>query len=557
MLNPQLQFHLDNFSSEDEQHDEIGRCDTREFTTVEEPNVKPFKALQFGESGHGYATLIIAFGAGLWAQPTSQALCFKGLLIVSCSAITMITMAAIQVIRKRITARQQSMYQETRNDMSRILGSIGAPPLEVDPHPFRIIPSCQHLHRLTLLIRQVEEWMHTVDGVLCFLQASTSIQLGLGFSSRSVSRMELALLRKQSVSHTSLSVLRARLQEKMMQINSLLLEICEQDVDEIDQTSVVTLVVLKRLRQESASLVTRMLNHSFASSQIESTLERVESLRPVLSEANAYFSAIVDPEGTMSPNGDDSEVQRHIQSMLLDVSGLQTCLQASYETVSSGSEPRDWEVFWDETTALVEKIQIGVNTLPVESTAIRDDASELNLVHPFDETVDSVFFKTNNLQEVFTVDESSSHPATVREYKGDATKTNKILIFSGRGDVKVKTKKPSMPPRLDPDRRDDRCRYQDYENKLLAELQKHLNTLPKQIEENVCMESLDDFPEDGEKAKPLLKVSTDKNETAYGIFAKRARSGDFLAELTKHFPGRRSSDDLDEFVAKNREHCFT
>ncbi|GAX23627.1 hypothetical protein FisN_12Hh200 [Fistulifera solaris] len=555
MLNPQLQFHLDNFSSaDDEEHDEIGKNDTPDFTTVEESDVKPFKVLHFGEICHGCATGIIAFGAGLLAQPTT--LRFNVLLIGSCSAITMIAMAAIQVIHKRMTARQQTMYQETRNDTSRILCSIGAPPLEVDRRLFRIIPSCQSLHRLTLLTCQIAEWIHTVDRLLRFLQASTSIQLGLGSSSRSVSRLELAFLRKQSLSHTSLFALRTRLQEKMMEINSLLLELCEQDVNEIDQTSVVTLVALKRLRQESASLVTRMLNHFFASSQIESTFERIESLCLVLSEANAYFSAIVDPEDAISPDGDDSQVLRHIQSMLLDVSGLQTCLQASYETVSSGSEPRDWQLFWDETTALVEKIQIGVNTFPIDGAAIRDGSSDLNPSHPFNERGDSNIRNTKDQQEVFTVD--GSNPSTTeREHKGDATNTNKILIFSGLGDVKVKPQKPSMAPRLDADSRDDRCRYQDYENKLLAELQKHLNALPKQIEENVCMESLDGFSEDGENAKPLVKVSTEKNETACDIFAKRARSRDFLAELMKHFPGRSSSDDLDEFVADFREHCFT
>jgi hypothetical protein len=549
MLNPQLQFHLDTFSSADDvHHKEIGKNNTPDSTFVES-NVKPFDALHFGNICHGYATLIIAFGAGLLAQPT--ALCFKVLLIGSCFAITMMTMAAIKVVRKRMTARQQLMYQEARKDMSRRLCSIGAPPLELGTA--RIIPSSQHLHRLNYLTRQFAEWMHTVDHVLNFLQASTSIQLGLGSSSRSVSRMELAFLRKQSVSYSSLFALRTRLQETMMRINSLLLEICEQEVPENDETSVVTLVALKRLRRESASLVTRMLNHCFTSSQSESTLERIHSLRSVVSEANAYFSAIVDP--TVSLNGDDSEIMRHIHFMLSDVQGLQTCLRACYETISSGSDACDWQVFWNEATAFLEKIQIGFQTLSIPSAAVRDDASELNSAHPMNEKVDSNIHNTNNQQEVFTVDESN-HPVTVREHNGDETKTNKVMIFSGRGDVKLKTK-PGTPSRVDADRRDDRCRYHDYELKLLAELQKHLNALPKQIEENVCKEIVNEFAEDGEGANPLVKVPTETDEANDDIFSRRARNWNFLTELANNLPCRSSSDDLDEFVAKDREHCYT
>lgn len=549
MLNPQLQFHLESFSSENaiEGEPEPGPLkDDKLYSRI----VVEQKAASSSHYHPGsYASL--SFIAGLIARPASDWFCLKVLLFCSCFAASI---AALNVVNTRKLAARWSTLKETRESISRVLCRIGAPPLDAATDP-QIIPSSQQLHGLAVMTSHISEWIQTVDRVLGFIQASTSIHLGLGPNSVSVGRLELASLRKQNgkLSRIALSSLRRRLLGKMIQINRLLLQVCDEGSicveDDLDST-VVTLLVLKRERQETASNISRLLNHFFASPLPDCSVEKMESLCLVVSEARAYFSGIFDPEDVTFHNGVESQLLDHIQSILIDVQGLQTCLQASYETAGSECEQCDLQDFWDETKTFLEKIQTAVEALPVASAAFHNDASILTSIDPSNEYIQSKSFDIYKSQEFVTEVGSGDQPAALvlRGQPADSTKTNKVLIFSGRGEVQIRIQKREMYlPRAKDERCYDGCRYQESENKLLAELQKHLNSLPKRIEENVCLESPDDILGHEGSTNSHVSVSSEKDESADDIFSRRVLDGDFLAELTKQIP---------TVAADNNEHSF-
>lgn len=568
LLNSQLQFHLETFSSEhdviegQEKQDPIQlRDENQDPKVTDDPKSKPLATSGACICRGGCSSLVISFLAGALLRPTSEGFFFK--ILMFCLVLAA-TITVFEIVKKRQLTVRRSMLEKTRENISRVLGSIGAPPLSVVRNT-RNIPPSKQIQGLETVAHGTSEWIRTVDKVLEFLQDSTSIKLGLGAMSVNVARVELSSLRRRkgTTSHVVLSKLRIRLLEMMCKINDSLLQICDMEsVDDADEyaSGVITLAILQRMRQQTVLNLARVLNHVFGSPLIVYRGERIESLCNLISEASAYFSGILDPNAITYYSGVENHLGGHFRAALNDVQSLQTCLHASYETMGCESGKDDFRGFWDETKVFLERIQIAVETISFGNNDADNNDSASKSRHPSsDDDYQRTIHDKVTPREFFTEGENFDKTVS-RELAEDMMATEKVLVFSGRGEVKARTKKRAKISKNGDEIRYDGYRNQGYENKLLAELQKHLNSMPKREEENVCLEPLVDFV--GQEVelqgspKSYVDVPAEKDESIEDMFQRRGVPSGFLSELTQQIPILCLSNDVDETVGDNFEHSF-
>ena len=261
--NPQLEQHLETLFGDDESL-AAAPSEPEECSVDEKESSIPTESSFAEEDKRGKVNRLLSQPMMEWIGIGILAVCCVGTSGLVSSRNAGVLMAFLLHVRWLIwrqkqcaRKRNEENFQECRNEVSSLLGSIGAPPLQVIWMPIENANLDTEL--LLDFARAHIDFFKQVDHSLDKLR--TGVSMSLQSTPRSVERVELATLNRNTRSTVVLPVARKMLLQIMVNHYKLLTKLqIDDDGDDVDAPAVITLTWLKALRSALAGLLSTELS---------------------------------------------------------------------------------------------------------------------------------------------------------------------------------------------------------------------------------------------------------------------------------------------------------
>lgn len=470
--------------------------------------------------------------------------------------------------RSRTTAaRQAAEAQVRRQRLSIMLGSIGAPLLETHDESSPV--TTQQAAKLEEMMEAYVDWIQTVDEILVHLRRATGFQLGLGFQSKAILRVERATLGRVakiggSPRSMSLATVRERLFRAIQMHNHMLLSIMEQDYNDrrgelCGSEIVLSLSTLQLTRKESVYLLSEVIDYLLLSTFSEDLIGQVDALTRLSKECLSYFQpwlayGKLKDHVTSLDSNDVRKMQCGLEHLHSQVDGLRSALFACQETLyrEKTANSLGCQASWEEAKLILGNLS--KETVVIEQLlGFAEGSSEAEGQDSSDPPVHST--RLSQLPEAgeYAADGATKMELTEKK-RDDLQARSRILVYAGEGSVHPKHRdatkgQPSNDPEAIVPTISVATEYQ-----LLQELQRRLRTLPS-MEEFVVTSSACEPDASDVNAKTTVIEETEpsvtelKDDSAIDTFilpSRKTGTVSFLAELTKALPTEKKEDVAEE-----------
>lgn len=451
--NPQLEHHLESFENQQDD-DDCGDDGDEDDNDTDDNKVDTSEKIESTENaGISWlaATSMIILATSWCVGITSES--FPGwwhagmVLLCVILAIQALAWCRRNYLQYRIQ-KNQALYHSCRIQVSSMLGSIGAPPLQ----PFHHGDSDNTMSSLECKLvldfaRSHVELLKEVDECLHVLK--TSVSISLRSTTRSVERVELSSLNRIKNKNVVLPTARRMLAQVMVDEYNTLQSVSMShgsggdnttEMEEMDVPQVITLAWLKSLRLDLANLLSLVLSNLVVPDSTTLQQQELNDSIVAAQDSAAYLASVFDYQ-TQSSSCDDEDLRQLSHQLETAHIALWACHRSSNEENDKNTSDSQVLEFLEQFESLLQSTSDVKERLKQKCSRISDSSNETDLADNTEKgspSKPSVETKEDYI-DCGTVEDDLSQHQRHPAMPDSAAGTTKTIVFAGSGAVEGQT----------------------------------------------------------------------------------------------------------------------